>query len=125
MYPIDKLRKQGLPVSRVFIEIGWKKINKRNEATKCTKDPCGGFISHLTVSSAHNSPAFIVTVLESLHEELSSGKISKMRRFGRALQYNLENARIVLKIEMRDKFKCKSLLRKKSELVARWQQDCI
>lgn len=33
-------------------------------------------------------------LLEKLHEELSSGKISKMRPFGKALQYSLENARI-------------------------------
>lgn len=33
-------------------------------------------------------------LLENLHEELSSGKISKMRPFGQALQYALENARI-------------------------------
>jgi hypothetical protein len=33
-------------------------------------------------------------LLESLHEELSSGKISRMRPFGKSLQYSLENARI-------------------------------
>jgi hypothetical protein len=33
-------------------------------------------------------------ILENLHEELSSGKISRMRPFGQALQYSLENARI-------------------------------
>jgi hypothetical protein len=33
-------------------------------------------------------------LLENLHEELSSGKISKMKPFGQALQYALENARI-------------------------------
>ena len=33
-------------------------------------------------------------LLENLHKDLSSGKISKMRPFGRALQYSLENARI-------------------------------
>jgi hypothetical protein len=33
-------------------------------------------------------------LLESLHGELSSGKISKMRPFGKSLQYSLENARI-------------------------------
>jgi len=33
-------------------------------------------------------------LLENLHNDLSSGKISKMRPFGRALQYSLENARI-------------------------------
>jgi hypothetical protein len=33
-------------------------------------------------------------LLKSLHEEMSSGKISKMRLFGRTLQYSLENARI-------------------------------
>jgi hypothetical protein len=32
--------------------------------------------------------------LESLKEELNSGKISRMRPFGQALQYSLENARI-------------------------------
>jgi hypothetical protein len=32
--------------------------------------------------------------LESLKEELSSGKISRMRPFGQALQYSLENARV-------------------------------
>ena len=30
----------------------------------------------------------------NLQQELNSGKISKMRPFGRALQYSLENARI-------------------------------
>src|ERR671930_472697 len=33
-------------------------------------------------------------LLENLHQYLSSGKISKMRPFGNALQYSLENARI-------------------------------
>jgi hypothetical protein len=33
-------------------------------------------------------------LLRSLHEELSSGKISRMRPFGQALQYSLENARV-------------------------------
>jgi hypothetical protein len=33
-------------------------------------------------------------LLESLHEELSAGKISRMRPFGKSLQYSLENARI-------------------------------
>ncbi|MDQ3888886.1 MAG: hypothetical protein M3251_06395 [Thermoproteota archaeon] len=33
-------------------------------------------------------------LLENLREELNSGKISKMRPFGQALQYSLENARI-------------------------------
>ncbi len=33
-------------------------------------------------------------LLESLQSELNSGKISKMRPFGRSLQYSLENARI-------------------------------
>jgi hypothetical protein len=33
-------------------------------------------------------------LLESLHGELSSGKISKMRPFGKSLQYSLKNARI-------------------------------
>jgi hypothetical protein len=32
--------------------------------------------------------------LRSLKEELNSGKISRMRPFGQALQYSLENARI-------------------------------
>ena len=32
--------------------------------------------------------------LEILKEELNSGKISRMRPFGKALQYSLENARI-------------------------------
>jgi hypothetical protein len=32
--------------------------------------------------------------LEGLHGELNSGKISKMRPFGKSLQYSLENARI-------------------------------
>jgi|SRR5215211_6386467 len=32
--------------------------------------------------------------LESLKEELNSGKISRMRPSGQALQYSLENARI-------------------------------
>jgi len=32
--------------------------------------------------------------LENLHQELNSGKISRMRPFGQALQYSLENARI-------------------------------
>ncbi len=32
--------------------------------------------------------------LESLKEELKSGKISRMRPFGQALHYSLENARI-------------------------------
>jgi hypothetical protein len=32
--------------------------------------------------------------LESLKGELNSGKISRMRPFGQALQYSLENARI-------------------------------
>ena len=33
-------------------------------------------------------------LLENLHEELISGKISKMRPFGQSLQYSLKNARI-------------------------------
>jgi hypothetical protein len=33
-------------------------------------------------------------LLESLYGELNSGKISKMRPFGKSLQYSLENARI-------------------------------
>jgi hypothetical protein len=33
-------------------------------------------------------------LLKSLHKELSSGKISRMRPFGKVLQYSLENARI-------------------------------
>src|SRR5215216_4799725 len=33
-------------------------------------------------------------ILENLQQELNSGKISKIRPFGRALQYSLENARI-------------------------------
>jgi hypothetical protein len=33
-------------------------------------------------------------LLENLHKELNSGKISRMRPFGHALQYSLENARI-------------------------------
>ena len=33
-------------------------------------------------------------LLENLRDELSSGEISKMRPFGRSLQYSLENARI-------------------------------
>jgi hypothetical protein len=33
-------------------------------------------------------------LLENLHEELSSGKISRMKPFGQALRYALENARI-------------------------------
>ena len=33
-------------------------------------------------------------LLQDLWKDLSSGKISKMRPFGRALQYSLENARI-------------------------------
>jgi hypothetical protein len=33
-------------------------------------------------------------LLESLHRELNSGKRSKMRPFGQALQYSLQNARI-------------------------------
>jgi hypothetical protein len=32
--------------------------------------------------------------LESLHGELNPGKISKMRPFGKSLQFSLENARI-------------------------------
>ena len=32
-------------------------------------------------------------LLENLQKDLSSGKILKMRPFGRALQYSLENAR--------------------------------
>jgi hypothetical protein len=32
--------------------------------------------------------------LENLHQELNSGKISRMRPFGQALQYSLDNARI-------------------------------
>ena len=32
--------------------------------------------------------------LETLHGELNSGKISKMRPFGKSLQFSLENARI-------------------------------
>jgi hypothetical protein len=33
-------------------------------------------------------------LLENLQKDLSSGKMLKMRPFGRALQYSLENARI-------------------------------
>ena len=33
-------------------------------------------------------------LLENLHEELSSGMISRMRPFGQALQYSLKNARV-------------------------------
>jgi hypothetical protein len=33
-------------------------------------------------------------LLESLQAELNSGKISKMRPFGKSLQYSLENARM-------------------------------
>lgn len=33
-------------------------------------------------------------LLENLHQELNSGKISRMRPFGQALQHSLENARI-------------------------------
>ena len=33
-------------------------------------------------------------LLKSLHEELSSGKILRMRPFGQSLQYSLKNARI-------------------------------
>ena len=33
-------------------------------------------------------------LLENLQKEPNSGKISKMRRFGQALQYSLENARV-------------------------------
>ncbi|MFL6367418.1 MAG: hypothetical protein ACJ72T_02570 [Nitrososphaeraceae archaeon] len=33
-------------------------------------------------------------LLENLQKDLSVGKISKMRPFGQALQYSLENARI-------------------------------
>jgi hypothetical protein len=33
-------------------------------------------------------------LLENLHKELISGKISKMRPFGQALHYSLQNARI-------------------------------
>ena len=33
-------------------------------------------------------------LLQDLREELNSGRISKMRPFGQALQYSLENARI-------------------------------
>jgi hypothetical protein len=33
-------------------------------------------------------------LLENLHEELSSGRISRMRPFGQALQYSLKNARV-------------------------------
>jgi len=33
-------------------------------------------------------------LLDNLQKDLSSGKISKMRPFGHALQYSLENARI-------------------------------
>ncbi|MDQ3838203.1 MAG: hypothetical protein M3297_02930 [Thermoproteota archaeon] len=33
-------------------------------------------------------------LLGNLYEELGSGKISKMRPFGKTLQYSLENARI-------------------------------
>ena len=33
-------------------------------------------------------------LLESLRKELSSGAISRMRPFGKSLQYSLENARI-------------------------------
>jgi hypothetical protein len=32
--------------------------------------------------------------LKSLKEELESGKISRMRPFGQALQYSLENAKV-------------------------------
>jgi hypothetical protein len=38
--------------------------------------------------------------LETLKEELNSDKISRMRPFGKALQYSLENARI--DVENRD-----------------------
>ena len=40
--------------------------------------------------------------LETLKEELNSGKISRMRPFGQALQYSLENARIDDDEENRD-----------------------
>jgi hypothetical protein len=33
-------------------------------------------------------------ILENLHKELRSGRISKMTPFGKALQYSLENAKI-------------------------------
>ena len=33
-------------------------------------------------------------LLENLHNDLSSGKIIKMKPFGRSLQYSLENAKI-------------------------------
>ena len=33
-------------------------------------------------------------LLEDLQKDLSSGKISKMRPFGRTLQHSLENARV-------------------------------
>jgi hypothetical protein len=33
-------------------------------------------------------------LLEILHRELSTGKISKMSPFGKSIQYSLENARI-------------------------------
>jgi hypothetical protein len=33
-------------------------------------------------------------LLKSLHDELNSGQISKMRPFGQALQYSLKNARV-------------------------------
>jgi hypothetical protein len=33
-------------------------------------------------------------LLENLHKDLSSGKISRIRPFGHTLQYSLENARI-------------------------------
>jgi hypothetical protein len=36
----------------------------------------------------------IKELLENLEKDLSSGKILKMRPFGRALQYSLENARV-------------------------------
>jgi len=35
-------------------------------------------------------------LLVSLHDELSSGKISRMKPFGQALQYALENAGLML-----------------------------
>jgi hypothetical protein len=33
-------------------------------------------------------------ILESLHGELISGKVSKMKPFGKSLQYSRENARV-------------------------------
>jgi hypothetical protein len=42
--------------------------------------------------------------LETLKDELNSGEISRMRPFGQALQYSLENARI--DVENRDYVLC-------------------